>query len=271
MQSIDIYRANAFTHDIFAGNPAAVCILEHWLADSVLQRIAKENNLSETAFLVPYSQGFQIRWFAPDAEVQLCGHATLAAGYVVMSFLQPHHTVIRFQSPDRQLIVRRKGESWELEFPRFDWDIRSLESLEHPLRALQSEEVLWGNGTLVLRLATETAVATARPDLAYLRETRTFLALTAQADPDAGYDFVTRFFAPSVGVDEDPVTGSVHCLLGPFWSNRLHRRELKAQQLSARGGTLHMMINKEGVLIAGQACLYMTGKIILQPELMAPP
>jgi predicted PhzF superfamily epimerase YddE/YHI9 len=271
MQSIDIYRANAFTQDIFAGNPAAVCILEHWLAESVLQRIAKENNLSETAFLVPCAQGFQIRWFAPDKEVQLCGHATLAAGYVVMNFLQPHHGLIRFQSPDRELVVRKKAEDWELEFPRFAWDLRPPESLESPLKALRPLEVLWGNETLILRLAGEKAVEDAKPDLAYLRDSKTFLAITAQADPGANYDFVTRFFAPSVGVDEDPVTGSVHCLLGPYWSDRLKKRELKARQLSARGGTLTLSIATEKVFIAGQACLYMAGKIMLSHDLMACP
>jgi predicted PhzF superfamily epimerase YddE/YHI9 len=143
-----------------------------------------------------------------------------------------------------------------------------LESLENPLKALRPLEFLWGNETLILRLASEKAVAEAKPDLAYLRNTRTFLALTAQADPGANYDFVTRFFAPSVGVDEDPVTGSVHCLLGPFWSDRLDKKELKARQLSARGGTLTLSMATEKVFIAGQACLYMAGKIMLPPELI---
>ncbi len=264
MQSIDIYQIDAFTHELFKGNPAAVCVLDEWFSDDVMQNIAQENNLSETAFIVKVGDNYQIRWMAPKGEVDLCGHATLAAACAITEFIDPERKEVLFLNGSRELIVQKMRNEWKLKFPRFDLEPYDLKNLDAPLLALSPQEAYWGNETLVLVLSSQDKLIRAAPDLQYLKEAGTFLSLTAVADQGKEYDFVSRFFAPSVGIDEDPVTGSVHCLLAPLWKQKLGKNKLKARQLSKRGGHLTLRVEDDHVYISGGATPYMSGKLILK-------
>jgi PhzF family phenazine biosynthesis protein len=258
--SIPIYWVDAFEEGPFTGNPAAVCILDGWLDDDLMQAIAGENGLSETAFLVPGDDGWHIRWFTPAAEVALCGHATLASAAVIVRYLEPGPETLRFHSRAGELSVRREDGRLVLVFPsRPATPGGPSRRLARALGA-EPEAVLSADYHLAL-FETEEQIRRLRPDFQAVAELgRTGVIVTAPAAADE-LDFVSRFFAPAVGVDEDPVTGSAHCTLIPYWADRLGRNTLRARQISARGGALYCRSLGDTVEIGGRARHYLRGEI----------
>lgn len=266
-QNLPIYQVDAFASEVFAGNPAAVCPLEAWLPDEVMQAIATENNLSETAFLVRTGADYDLRWFTPAVEVDLCGHATLGSAYVVASHLEPGRERIVFRSRSGPLTVTRDGELFTLDFPaqppeRLD-DHAAVEA------ALgRAVEELWRAGKTMAVLADEAAVLAARPDLAKVAALPgDGLIVTA---PGRERDFVSRYFAPHAGIPEDPVTGSAHCVLAPYWARRLGKARLTARQVSSRGGELTVEDKGDRVLISGRVAPYLEGRITIRSTRPAP-
>jgi len=261
-QEIDIYQVDAFTDRLFGGNPAAVCPLpDGWLADELMQDIAAENNLSETAFIVESAEtgrDYAIRWFTPTREVDLCGHATLASGYVITSFLASGRQEITFGSRSGPLGVKKDGEWFVLDFPaqpgtRVEDDGRVRAAIrQDPLE-------VWEAPKWFAVLPDEAAVRACRPDLDKVMEIgKGSLIVTGPGDD---CDFVSRYFAPGGGIPEDPVTGSAHSVLTPYWAERLGKTSLTARQVSKRGGFLKVELKGDRVMIAGQAALYMRGRI----------
>ena len=257
---LPIYQIDAFTDRLFGGNPAANCPLETWLPDTVMQAIAAENNLSETAFFVREGGDYALRWFTPTVEVDLCGHATLTAGHVVMSFLEPQRQSVNFRTMKAgTLTVARRGDRLVMDFPA-----RPAAPTEAPpglLAALGGapREVLRARDHLVV-YDSPAEIAALKPDLAALGKVDCWAAIVTAPGED-GIDFVSRFFAPAQGVPEDPVTGSSHTTLTPYWAKRLGKTELEARQLSRRGGALRCTLNGDRVSIAGRAVLYLEGQI----------
>ncbi len=253
---IPIYQIDAFTNRPFSGNPAAVMPLETWLPDTTLQSIAAENNLSETAFFVPEEKGYHIRWFTPKVEVDLCGHATLASAYVILTELQADLAKIRFRSRSGELVVARQKDRFVLDFPaRAPTPLVALEGLEAAMGVRPME--LWQARDTMAVLASEEQVLALKPNQALLASLPLWsLIVTAKSDR---VDFVSRFFAPAQGIEEDPVTGSSHCTLIPYWAQVLGKSELHALQVSARGGELWCEIAGDRVKIAGQAVKVMQG------------
>jgi PhzF family phenazine biosynthesis protein len=257
---IPLYQIDAFTSRVFGGNPAAVCPLKEWLDEGVLQAIAQENNLSETAFFVPVEHGYHIRWFTPVAEVDLCGHATLASAYVILKIINPSLSRVSFGSRSGALTVSKEGDLLTMDFPSqpaqpcaAPTDL--LEGLgKTPLEVLCSEDFL-------VVFATEREVRDLAPDMAKLKNVPLRGVIATALGGDA--DFVSRFFAPKYGIHEDPVTGSAHCALTPYWSARLRKKDLRACQVSKRGGELFCSDRGERVMIAGRAVKYLEGTITL--------
>jgi PhzF family phenazine biosynthesis protein len=254
-----LYQVDAFTSRVFAGNPAAVVPLEAWLDDATLQAIATENNLSETAFLVGGVGNYEIRWMTPATEVDLCGHATLATGWVVFHELEPGRTEVAFRSQSGPLRVVAKGDRLALDFPtrppeRADAHLRQLEDAlgRAPEAALSSRD-------LMAVFAREEDVRALAPDMRRL-SALDFEGVIATA-PGNDCDFVSRFFAPAYGIPEDPVTGSAHCTLVPYWAKRLGKTNLVARQISSRGGELFCEERGDRVEIAGHAVKYLEGTI----------
>ncbi|MDX1802447.1 MAG: PhzF family phenazine biosynthesis protein [Alcanivorax sp.] len=255
-----LFQVDAFTQTLFGGNPAAVVPLESWPEDALLQRIAGENNLSETAFLVPNEQGFALRWFTPTVEVDLCGHATLAAAWVVFHELGYAGERIRFETASGPLYVSRSGAGLAMDFPaRPGQPVTDMRPYENALQ-LPVREVWQARDTLVI-VDSEHQVRELVPDLAAIAALDTF-ALMVSA-PGEHCDFVSRFFAPRQGITEDPVTGSAHCTLTPYWAHRLAKTQLHARQLSARGGELLCTLDGDRVRLEGQARCYLKGEILL--------
>ncbi|MDI6808811.1 MAG: PhzF family phenazine biosynthesis protein [Candidatus Eisenbacteria bacterium] len=257
---IPIYQVDAFASEVFSGNPAAVCFLDAWLSDRELQSIAAENNLSETAFLVRSDDGFDLRWFTPVTEVSLCGHATLASAFVLFECLKWKEEAIRFRTrKSGQLVVTKREDLLEMDFPA-----RPVHPMNSPaglLEALkvQAQEVLGSAEDTLVVLDSETSVRELRPDFTALGEIECRgVIVTARGDRS---DFVSRFFAPRVGIAEDPVTGSAHCVLIPYWARILGKKSLHALQVSRRGGELFCEDCGERVRIAGRAVLYLEGTI----------
>lgn len=258
---VPIYQVDAFAERAFNGNPAAICPLESWLSDRHMQFIAAENNLSETAFFVPEGDGFRLRWFTPTVEVDLCGHATLASAAVLYRELGYDRPEIRFHTMKAgTLTVARDGERFALDFPaRPPVPVEAPPALAAalgapPVRVLAARDYL----------AVYDDAATVRalqPDMAALAVLDRFAVIATAPGDDC--DFVSRFFAPAKGVPEDPVTGSAHCTLIPYWARRLGRTTMAARQLSARGGEVHCVHRGDRVTIAGHAVLYMKGELFL--------
>jgi PhzF family phenazine biosynthesis protein len=257
---LPIYQIDAFTDSVFGGNPAAVCPLAAWLPDATMQAIAAENNLAETAFFVPEGADYALRWFTPAVEVDLCGHATLASGYIVFRFMEPQRESVSFRTVKAgTLTVSRRGDLLVMDFPA-----RPAAPIEPPpdlLAALggSPREVLRARDHLVV-YGSAAEVAALKPDLAALAKLDCWAAI-ATAPAENGVDFVSRFFAPKQGVPEDPATGSSHCTLVPYWAKRLGKTELEARQISRRVGALHCTLNGDRVSIAGHAVLYLEGQI----------
>ena len=255
-----LYQVDAFTSSLFAGNPAAVVPLESWPDDALLQNIAMENNLSETAFLVADDTGHTLRWFTPSVEVDLCGHATLAAAWVVFNALGFPGERIRFNTASGALYVERNGQTLSLDFPsRPAHPVSSRAPYEQAL-GIPLMEVLQARDTLVVLDSAE-QVRNFQPDVAAIGKLDTFAIMITAPGDDC--DFVSRFFAPAKGVPEDPVTGSAHCTLVPYWADRLGKTTLHARQLSARGGELHCTLKGDRVTLSGQARCFLKGDILL--------
>lgn len=257
---IDLYQVDAFTDTPFGGNPAAVCPLAQWLPEATMQAIAAENNLSETAFLVREAQGWRIRWFTPVSEVRLCGHATLASAWVLFNHLERSAERVVFDSLSGPLTVTRDGDRLTLDFP-----LRRAQPVVAPgvlAAALGCTplEVLAADDWLAL-LDSEQRVRELQPDMGLLKKLERRGLMVTAAGSDC--DFVSRFFAPKYGIDEDPVTGSAHTTLTPYWADRLGKHKLHARQLSARGGELFCELHGERVRIAGAAVPYLKGVITL--------
>jgi PhzF family phenazine biosynthesis protein len=259
---LPMYQVDAFSRSVFGGNPAAVCPLTAWLDDAVMQRIAAENALSETAFFVPRDGEFAIRWFTPGREVELCGHATLASAYVVLRYLEPARQAVRFASQSGELRVARDGERLAMALPRKDPSpVAASPALVGALRA--EPRAVLAEGQKYLCVFDDAAtVAGLRPDFAALTTLDRYgVIATAPGDGAPEADFVSRFFAPAAGVPEDPVTGSAHCLLVPYWAARLDKRSLFARQISARGGELWCTLGEREVTLAGHVAPYLVGEI----------
>ena len=256
---LQIYQADAFAANLFKGNPAAVVPLTEWLADETMQQIAAENNLSETAFFIPEGDHFHIRWFTPKAEVKLCGHATLATAHILFNELNFAGEQIEFDSQSGILMVKKVGDKLQLDFPAdFAREVQAVPAFAeafgvHPLATFK------GKTDYLLLFDSEETIRNFQPDISLLLTTDARgIMVTAKGTE---VDFVSRFFAPAVGVNEDPVTGSAHTTLIPFWSKRLNKTELTALQLSARGGQLWCTLSGDRVLIAGKAVTYLRGEI----------
>jgi len=260
---LPVFRVDAFTAKHFAGNPAAVCPLATWLDDGVLQAVAAENNLSETAFFVPSGDGYELRWFTPRCEVKLCGHATLASAFVVLQILETEGDSVRFQTRSGgALTVCRDGELLAMDFPLLapracpDPPAILIEGLgKAPASVVQIEDNYFAV------YAREQDVRGIRPNFRVLEKLHPAgVAVTA---PGENADFVSRYFAPSYGIPEDPVTGSTHCSLAPYWSERLGKMSLHARQISERGGELWCEVRGERVILKGNAVLTLRGELLI--------
>jgi PhzF family phenazine biosynthesis protein len=255
---LPIYQVDAFTSDVFKGNPAAVCPLTEWLPDETLQAIAAENNLAETAYLVRTADRFHLRWFTPACEVDLCGHATLASAFVLFEYLNQPGETIYFDTKSGELTVTRHGELLTLDFPsrppvKIQPDPRLIAAMGgNPIEVLAARDAM-------LVYSSEAEVLALKPDMFTLTKLDYF-AFIATA-PGIKSDFVSRFFAPAKGVPEDPVTGSAHTTLIPYWAEKLGKTELFARQVSPRSGDLFCQLAGDRVKIAGYAAPYLRGTI----------
>jgi PhzF family phenazine biosynthesis protein len=254
-----LYQVDAFTREVFRGNPAAVCPLERWLPEATMQSIAAENNLSETAFFVREGDGYHLRWFTPAVEVDLCGHATLASAWVLFNKLGHADDSVTFHTLSGKLEVVRQGDLLVMDFPARP--ANPVEPCAGLLEALGGtpEAVLAARDHLVL-YATAAEVRELKPDMARLQGADSYAAI-ATAPGEGDYDCISRFFAPAQGVPEDPVTGSAHCTIVPYWAERLGKSTIRAYQASSRGGELICEVQGDRVAIAGNCSFYMQGTI----------
>lgn len=255
---IPLYQVDAFARRPFEGNPAAVCPLERWLDDDVLQAIATENNLSETAFFVRAPEGRELRWFTPTTEVALCGHATLAAGFVVLELLGEESDSVRFNTRSGPLVVSRAASGYAIDLP-----VLTAHACEPPQSLLDGLdrapiEILASTNYLCV-YEREEDIRNLNPNFRVLAHCEPYAVIVTAPGEDV--DFVSRFFAPAHGIDEDPVTGSAHCTLTPYWSQQLRKTRLKARQLSRRGGELACTLQGERVVLEGGCVLVLDGTL----------
>ena len=259
---IPLYQADAFTDKLFGGNPAAVCPLTKWLPDEVMQNIAVENNLAETAFFVKNENGFMLRWFTPEFEIDLCGHATLASAHILYTELGFEDDSIHFDTVKAgELVVSRNGDKYTMDFPsrppiHIEPPVGLIEAMgeKQPLEVLRSRDYF-------LVYESEDDIKELSPDFFTLSKMDTIgVVVTAKGD---NADFVSRFFAPGAGIPEDPVTGSAHCNLIPYWADKLGKTEMHAYQLSPRLGEIWCELKGDRVLITGNAVTYLSGEIVV--------
>jgi len=260
---LTLYQIDAFTSKLFGGNPAAVIPLQNWLDTELMQRIALENNLSETVFFVPALKDeadYEIRWFTPEVEINLCGHATLASAYVLFTTLDFSKPEIKFSCKSGILKVKKDGDLIIMDFP--SWKPERLDIYPNDLsKILGNQEIVgvYQYRDILIELVNEDAVKNCMPDFSLMKKHIDKMIITA---PGKEVDFVSRFFAPGAGIDEDPVTGSAHSQLIPFWSEKLNKNKMHALQLSKRGGEIWCeQLNAERVTMAGNAVFYMKGEI----------
>ena len=260
---LPLYQVDAFTDHLFGGNPAAVCPLEAWLPDVLLQQIAAENNLAETAFYVKENDHYALRWFTPTVEVDLCGHATLAAAFVLYETEGYAAPELAFETRSGRLTVRRQSSLLVMDFPADTLESAALSAaVRDGLGGGQPVETFRGSSDYLVVLESEAELRTLQPDFRRLAEDRSVRAVIVTApSPNPETDFVSRCFAPQSGIDEDPVTGSAHTTLVPYWAKRLGKKQLIARQRSTRGGTLYCAHRGDRVDIAGEAVLYLRGEI----------
>ena len=262
---IDIYQIDAFTDKLFGGNPAAICPLDNWLTDEILQNIAIENNLAETAFFVPLSKNlFHLRWFTPEFEIDLCGHATLASAFVIFEEMNFKGDEILFDTQSGILRVKKENQYYELDFPSRPPQKSDLPNIISDGLNIQPKEV-WKARDYLLVYDSEDEVRGIKPNNSILNQINIDpggIIVTAKGK-SKNVDFVSRFFTPQAAVFEDPVTGSAHCTLTPFWADRLNKTKLKAVQISERRGDLMCQLKKDRVTIKGKAIKYLEGTIEL--------
>jgi PhzF family phenazine biosynthesis protein len=258
---LKIYQIDAFTDTVFKGNPAAVVPLDNWLPTETMQNIAAENNLAETAFFIKTGDKFHIKWFTPTVEIELCGHATLASAFVIYNYLNYEKSEIQFTCQVGDLFVKKEGEWITLNFPAIETQmIKNMPSVlsqaigTHPIAFYDSKS------KFVALLEEEDSVQNCLPDFPLINQLEKSLIITAKGKE---VDFVSRFFAPQLGVNEDPVTGSAHCVLIPFWNKKLNKSELTAMQLSQRTGFLNCKYLGDRVEMSGQAVCYLIGEIFV--------
>ncbi len=257
---ISFYQIDAFASKVFSGNPAGVCLLDEWLPDEILQSIAAENNLPETAFLVRRANHYDLRWFTPKVEIDLCGHATLASGHVIFEFIDPGAKRVEFRSKIGNLSVERRDDLLFLDFPS-----RKPAACVRPDRidvilGSPPSEVL-ASRDLMAVFDDEDIIRAMNPDLTAVSQLDYFAVIVTA--PGRKSDFVSRFFAPGAGIPEDPVTGSAHCMLVPYWAERLGKKDLHAFQLSKRGGELFCSDRGDRVSIGGRAVTYLFGTMVI--------
>ena len=253
------YIVDAFTDTLFKGNQAGVCLLDEWLDDAVMQNIAAENNLAETAFIISRGDYYDLRWFTPEIEIDLCGHATLASAFIISNFADPTAVDMDFHTMSGILSVKKINDLYEMDFPaRAPKQIQITPLMEEAIGTPVQGAYLSRDMMLVLN--SEQEVAACKPDLNLLAKLPDCLGVILTAKGDT-IDFVSRFFAPNAGVPEDPVTGSSHSTLIPFWAEKLQKDTMVAKQLSKRGGTLLCEHRGDRVKIAGKAVLYLQGEI----------
>jgi len=260
MAAHTIYQADAFTNKLFGGNPAAVIPLEQWIADSLMQQIAAENNLAETVFFVPQGEGYHIRWFTPELEIDLCGHATLASAFILYEYLGYSKNQLLFYSKSGELIITRRGDKFQMNFPS-RMPVRVSDYPDQLLNGLGITDPLgvYKSRDYVVELATEKEVRSVNIDTSLLNQVDVIgIIVTA---PGNDCDFVSRFFAPNCGIPEDPVTGSAHSTLIPFWAEKLNKDLLHAKQVSKRGGELWCENLGDRVTMSGNCVFYMKGEI----------
>lgn len=258
---LPIYQIDAFAGELFAGNPAAVVPLERWIDDALLQSIATENNLSETAFFIPVGAHYELRWFTPSAEVRLCGHATLASAHVIYNELGDQSDRLQFETLSGTLSVEREGETLLMDFPaRFPELCPAPDGIAESLGREPVECYMAGDDYLMV-FDRESDIPAINPDFRALgRLECRGVIVTA---PGESADFVSRFFAPAVGVPEDPVTGSAHCALAPYWADRLGKKRVRGFQLSRRGGEVVCEVRDDRVGLAGRTVKYLEGHIFV--------
>jgi len=257
--TVPIYQVDAFTDRRFAGNPAAVVLLDAYPADGTLQDIAAENNLAETAFIVPQGEDYRLRWFTPAVEVPLCGHATLASAAVVLERLSPERKKVVFHTASGALTVERIADGYRMDFPVRHTSRRELPGLRDIL-GVEPVEVAWDSRNFIAQLASAAEVRTLAPDLAAIAKLDS-AGLIVTARGDQNFDFVSRYFGPGHGIPEDPVTGSAHCSLAHYWSERLGKTSFRAFQASPRGGVVLCRLEGERVALEGSCVFYLEGKI----------
>jgi predicted PhzF superfamily epimerase YddE/YHI9 len=262
--SLPVFQVDAFTDQPFKGNPAAVCPLKAWLDDKLLLAVAAENNLSETAFFVPEEEQFRLRWFTPRSEVNLCGHATLASAFVLLTILEPHREFVSFVTRSGILTVCREQNLFSMNFPALPpWNCAHPppELIEGLGAQSQRVSVLQIKDNYFVVYESEEEIRRVNPDLRLLEKLHPAgVAVTA---PGTQSDFVSRYFAPSYGIPEDPVTGSTHCSLAPYWAQRLGKTSLHARQVSERGGELWCELAGDRVVLKGKAVLTMHGTLLI--------
>jgi PhzF family phenazine biosynthesis protein len=260
-QAMKYYIVDAFAERLFTGNQAGVCILDEWLDKNLMQSIAFENNLAETAFVVKRDGYYDLRWFSPTAEIDLCGHATLASAFIVTNFIDINAVTVDFHTMSGILSVTRSGDLYEMNFPArkpvpISVTPQITQAFNVPVLEAHSSR------DLLLLVENERLVKDLTPNFNIIKEIPGYLGVIVTAKGETA-DFVSRFFAPRVGVPEDPVTGSSHATLIPFWAERLNQNKMTAKQLSNRGGTLYCEFKGERVIISGKAILFMQGEILI--------
>ena len=252
------YIVDAFTREVFHGNQAAVCVLDSWPSESLMMSIAFENNFSETAFTVREGDGYRLRWFTPNSEIDLCGHATLATAFVLLNFYEPDAERITFHTMSGDLYVGRRGDHISLDFPAYVChEVPVTDAMAEALGARPREA--YKDRDLLLVYDDERIVREMKPDFEKVAQLDGMgVAVTA---PAATHDCTSRFFAPKIAIDEDPVTGSVHCMIAPYWARRLGKDTISAYQASARGGEMKCELHGDRVVLLGQAALYSVGEL----------
>lgn len=256
-----IFQVDAFTNKLFGGNPAAVCPLNEWLPDEILQNIASENNLSETAFYVAKGDEFELRWLTPKAEIDLCGHATLATAFVIFEIEKSKQTVLKFHTRSGLLSVAKSTKGYTMNFPANVFNKTEVTEKMKSAIGIQPYEAYLGRDVLLLVLNSQMEILDVRPDFEKIKQLhRHGVIITAEGE---NTDFVSRCFVPNFGINEDPVTGSAHTILTPYWAHRLKKNTLTAQQLSERRGDLICELINDRVEISGEAVLYMQGTLLI--------
>ena len=255
------YVVDAFAEKMFEGNPAGVCVLDKWLDEALMQNIAMENNLSETAFTCKENGKYRLRWFTPGGEVDLCGHATLATAFVLAHFVEPNVTVFEFETLSGTLCVERKVDRYEMDFPSFE--MKTIPITEAMTEAIGYPVIeAWLGRDLVCILKDENAVKNAKPDLEKVKALEGLLLhISAKS---LVYDCISRSFAPKLSVNEDPVCGSGHCHIAPLWAQKLSKNTIIARQASKRGGTLYCEMSESRVKLCGNAVLYSKAELFIE-------